>query len=80
MSLTKLDRFTKQQTRLLQDQVNAKMLEQSNRIQLVSETFKEALKFSNKTYFLEEMTKSNSEKNILKKELKVVKEKERLTD
>ena len=55
--MIKLDSFAKHQTVTLQELVDVKIREQSNRIQLVTETFKDALMLSNKTYFLEEMTK-----------------------
>lgn len=55
--LVKLDNFAKFQTAQLEEQVNIKVLEQSNRIQQVTETFKDALLLSNKTYFLEEVNK-----------------------
>lgn len=67
--LVKLDSSTKFQTESLQDLVNQKINEQSNRIQQVTETFKDALMLSNKTYFLEEITKQKAEKKKLKKEL-----------
>ncbi len=62
--LVKLDNFAKFQTAQLEEQVNIKILEQSNRIQQVTETFKDALLLSNKTYFLEEV---NKQKSILSK-------------
>ena len=64
-----MDSSTKFQTESLQDLVNQKINEQSNRIQQVTETFKDALMLSNKTYFLEEITKQKAEKKKLKKEL-----------
>ena len=60
--MIKLDSSAKYQTSTLQDLVDTKIREQSNRIQLVTETFKDALMLSNKTYFLEEMTKQKNEK------------------
>lgn len=78
--MVKLDRFTRQQTDALKEAVDAKILEQANRIQQATETFKDALMLSNKTYFLEEVTKHKQEKKALKRELAVLKDKERLTD
>ena len=69
--MIKLDSSAKYQTSTLQELVDTKIREQSNRIQLVTETFKDALMLSNKTYFLEEMTKQKNEKRQLKKELTV---------
>lgn len=63
--LVKLDNFAKFQTAQLEEQVNIKILEQSNRIQQVTETFKDALLLSNKTYFLEEVNKQKTEKKKL---------------
>jgi hypothetical protein len=60
--MIKLDSSAKYQTSTLQELVDTKIREQSNRIQLVTETFKDALMLSNKTYFLEEMTKQKNEK------------------
>lgn len=76
----KLDRYTKHQTETLKETVDAKILEQANRIQQVTETFKDALMLSNKTYFLEEITKQKQEKKQLKRELAVLKDTVRLTD
>ena len=61
----KLDNFAKFQTAQLEEQVHTKVLEQSNRIQQVTETFKDALLLSNKTYFLEEVNKQKTEKKKL---------------
>lgn len=63
--LVKLDNFAKFQTAQLEEQVHTKVLEQSNRIQQVTETFKDALLLSNKTYFLEEVNKQKTEKKRL---------------
>jgi len=41
----------------------------------VTETFKDALMLSNKTYFLEEITKHKNEKRLLKKENQIYREK-----
>lgn len=46
----------------------------------MTDTFKDALKLSNKTYFLEEMTKRKNEKKNLKMELRVLRDKARLAD
>ena len=51
-----------------------KILQQSNRIQSVTETLKEALMLSNKTYFLEQVRKHKQENRALKRELAVLKE------
>lgn len=48
-----------------------KIKEQANRIGIITETFKEALLLSNKTYFLEEMSKQKLIKKGLKKEVDV---------
>ena len=48
--VVKLDRYTKHQTDALKEAVDAKILEQANRIQQVTETFKDALMLSNKTF------------------------------
>ena len=76
----KLDATTKFQTTSLQELVNQKITEQSNRIQQVTETFKDALMLSNKTYFLEEITKQKAEKKKLKKEVENYKEQVRLNE
>lgn len=72
--LVKLDSQAKFQTQNLQELVDQKILEQTNRIQQVTETFKDALMLSNKTYFLEEVTKHKTEKKNLKKEIEVLRE------
>ena len=41
----------------------------------MTETFKDALMLSNKTYFLEEITKHKNEKRLLKKENQIYREK-----
>ena len=70
----KLDRSTKHQTQQLQEAVDLKILQQSNRIQSVTETLKEALMLSNKTFFLEQVRKHKQENRALKRELAVLKE------
>ena len=51
--MVKLDQFAIQTTTSLQELVDTKIIEQSNRISAVTEVFKDALMLSNKTYFLE---------------------------
>ena len=51
--MVKLDQFAIQTTSSLQELVDTKIIEQSNRISAVTEVFKDALMLSNKTYFLE---------------------------
>ena len=72
--LVKLDNFAKFQTTQLEEQVNIKILEQSNRIQQVTDTFKDALLLSNKTYFLEELNKQKTEKKKLVQDATVAEE------
>ena len=43
----------------------------------MTETFKEALMLSNKTYFLEEMSKQKGIQKSLRKELQLMKDKQR---
>ena len=69
--MVKLDAFAKFQTSTLQELVDSKIREQSNRIAVMTETFKEALMLSNKTYFLEAMSKQKAIKKNLKKDLGV---------
>lgn len=73
--MVKLDTFAQHQTTSLQELVDKKILEQTNRIQAVTETFKEALMLSNKTYFLEEMHKQKFEKKKLKNEIDIQQDK-----
>ena len=42
---------------------------------MITDTFNEALKLSNKTYFLEEVDKLKNEKAIMKHNVKVMEEK-----
>jgi hypothetical protein len=53
LRMVKLDHFAIQTTTSLQELVDTKIIEQSNRISVVTEVFKDALMLSNKTYFLE---------------------------
>ena len=41
----------------------------------MTETFKDALRLSNKTYFLEQVDKLKNEKNQLKRKMNVIEEK-----
>ena len=45
---------------------------------MLTETFKEALRLSNKTYFLEEVGKLKNETNKLKNNIRVLQEKLRI--
>ena len=54
--------------------VSEKIKEQSAKIVTITETFKEALILSNKTYFLEEMSKQKGIQKDLRKEIIVYKE------
>jgi len=55
--------------------VDEKIKEQTDRITEMTETFKEALLLSNKTYFLEEMSKQKIIHKNLRKEVSVFKDK-----
>lgn len=55
--------------------MDTKIIEQTNRIQAVTETFKDALMLSNKTYFLEEVSKHKLIAKEAKRELNIYKEK-----
>ena len=70
----KLDDFAKFQTTNIQDMVSEKIKEQSAKIVTITETFREALILSNKTYFLEEMSKQKGIQKDLRKEIAVYKE------
>jgi hypothetical protein len=63
--MVKLDQFAIQTTTGLQELVDTKIIEQSNRISVVTEVFKEALMLSNKTYFLEQVNKHKLEKKAV---------------
>ena len=69
--MVKLDQFAIQTTSSLQELVDTKIMEQSNRISAVTEVFKDALMLSNKTYFLEQVHKHKLEKKAIKKELAI---------
>jgi|TARA_B110000285_G_scaffold3329_1_gene3489 hypothetical protein len=73
--MVKLDQFTLETTSNLQELVDTKIVEQTNKIQAVTETFKDALLLSNKTYFLEEMSKHKLIAKEAKKESKIYKQK-----
>lgn len=73
--MVKLDSLTLFQTTSLQEMVDEKIKEQSSKIIAMTETFKEALMLSNKTYFLEEMSKQKSIQKDLKNKLAVSQEK-----
>lgn len=70
-----MDNFATQTTSSLQDLVDEKIKEHTDRIGEMTETFKEALLLSNKTYFLEEMSKQKIIQKNLKKEVQVFKDK-----
>ena len=72
--IVKLDDFAKFQTTNIQDMVSEKIKEQSAKIVTITETFREALILSNKTYFLEEMSKQKGIQKDLRKEIAVYKE------
>jgi hypothetical protein len=78
--MVKLDQFAVQTTSSLQELVDTKIIEQSNRISAVTEVFKDALMLSNKTYFLEQVTKHKLEKKAVKKELNITIEKYKLME
>ena len=46
----------------------------------MTETFKDALRLSNKTYFLEQVDKLKNEKNQLKRKMNVIEEKLKIQD
>ena len=73
--IVKLDSFATATTVGLQDLVDEKIKEQTDRITEMTETFKEALLLSNKTYFLEEMSKQKIIHKNLRKEVSVFKDK-----
>lgn len=75
LRMVKLDQFALQTTSSLQELVDTKIIEQTNRIQAVTETFKDALMLSNKTYFLEEVSKHKLIAKEAKRELNIYKEK-----
>ena len=75
LRMVKLDQFALQTTSSLQELVDTKIIEQTNRIQAVTETFKDALMLSNKTYFLEEVSKHKLIAKEAKRELSIYKEK-----
>ena len=78
--MVKLDQFAIQTTSGLQELVDTKIIEQSNRISAVTEIFKDALMLSNKTYFLEQVHKHKLEKKAVKKDLNIYKDKYRLLE
>jgi len=78
--MVKLDQFAIQTTSGLQELVDTKIIEQSNRISAVTEIFKDALMLSNKTYFLEQVHKHKLEKKAVKKDLNIYKDKFRLLE
>ena len=67
--MVKLDSYAQFQTSTLQELINTKVKEQTIKISSMTETFKEALMLSNKTYFLEEMSKQKSIQKSLRREL-----------
>ena len=73
--IQKLDKFLQEESLVLEDKIAYKLNDQNTRIKMVTESFEEALQLSNKTYFLEEVTKLKQDKKKLIIELKLLKEK-----
>ena len=69
--MVKLNHFANSQTSQLQDLVDTKIKEQNCRIVAMTDIFKEALMLSNKTYFLEEMSKQRNIQKDLRRQLKI---------
>ena len=71
--MVKLKKVIFEQASGLEDKVAFLLNGQNNRIQMITDTFNEALKLiGNKTYFLEEMSKQKIIKKGLKKQVAVM--------
>ena len=69
-----------EQSTKLEERVEFELDSQKFRIQIMTETFKEALRLSNKTYFLEQVDKLKNEKTQMKKKMDVIEEKLKIQD
>ena len=67
-----------EQSSKLEERVEKLLESQKQRVEVLTETFKEALRLSNKTYFLEEVGKLKNETNKLKNNIRVLQEKLRI--
>jgi hypothetical protein len=62
----------------LEEQVETRLGELGERVQAVTEMFQDALLLSNKTYFLEEVTKLKDQKRQLQTQLALLRSKQGL--